>query len=85
MPALRPGRSPRSCVAPLRTKMSSTSLTRVRSSRIAAATVFISRTLGADSVSLESSACTFADSTSSRRNDCRTPAMRGPALPARAT
>ena len=67
-------------MAPLRTKMSSTSLTRVRSSRIAAATVFISRTLGADSVSLASSACSLAASTSSRRNDWRTAVTRGPLL-----
>ena len=72
-------------VAPLRTKISSTSLTRVRSSRIAAATVFISRTLGADSVSLVSSAWPLAASTSSSRNDRRTLATRGPAVRERAT
>ncbi len=69
------------CVAPLRTKMSSTSLTRVRSSRIAAATVRISRTLGADSASAASAGAWSRVATmSSRPNDSRTAPTRGPAV-----
>ncbi len=70
---------------PVRTKISSTSLTRPRSSLIAAPTVFMSFALGADSASRACSTCSSPGSNSSRLNAARISLIRSPALPDRAT
>ena len=70
---------------PRRTKMSRTSLTLDRSSLIAAATVRISLTLGADRLSRSCSIESSTGSSSESLNDARTAAMRPPLVVARAT
>ena len=70
---------------PVRTKISSTSLTRAKSSLIAAPTVFISFALGAPSASRACSTCSSPGSNSSRLNAARISLIRSPAFLDRAT
>ena len=65
---------------PVRTKISSTSLTRARSSRIAEPTVSMSLALGAASASRACSTCSSPGISSSRLNAARTLLMRSPAV-----
>ena len=69
--------------APRRTKISSTSLTLARSSRMAAATVCMSLTLGADRFS-RSCSMPHRPAAVARRNEARTAVTRGPEDSARA-
>ncbi len=70
---------------PRRTKISSTSLTLPRSSRMAAATVCMSLTLGAERLSRSWSTASSTGSSSFRRNEARTAVTRGPLDSARPT
>ena len=79
------GLSSSACPPPRRTKISSTSLTRARSSRIAAATVCMSLTEGAERFSRSCSMDSSTGSNSLRRKEARTAATRGPAVVERAT
>ncbi len=71
--------------APRRTKMSRTSLTLARSSRIAAATVCMSLMLGAERFSRSCSMLSSTGSSSARRNEARTALTRPPEDSARPT
>ena len=70
---------------PVRTKMSSTSLTLLRSSRIAEPTVSMSLALGADNASRAFSTCSSLGINSARLNAERISLIRSPAVEERAT
>ena len=79
------GTSSEDLFMPVRTKMSSTSLTRLRSSRIAEPTVSMSRALGAASASRACSTCSSPGMSSARLKAARISLMRLPAVDERAT